>query len=257
MCLCLHQRDQRCTSDKTKQPRSSTQRVPARIPLPVHRAETGCLSRICDRSRKTPCSPRVWRAVTPVRTCRESEQRLVRERILGACRSATKPDGLPQRASEDDRGSSRTPLGVQRSANTAAPSIRPKSTRESRCPVDPCFPNNRAFVPACAPSLRSVCRCCRKAASAIAHREGEWQVLLAQGGKRPGLIDADRGEILIRNLAIYFGGSRQTLRIPLGQVVRFEPYPDGIGVYSAGEIPRVFVPDYYGLKRIDSGLLDR
>jgi hypothetical protein len=46
----------------------------------------------------------------------------------------------------------------------------------------------------------------------------------SQGHQVSGLLPLDVGEALITTRAIYFGGQKITLRIPLNHVVRYQPY---------------------------------
>ncbi len=62
-----------------------------------------------------------------------------------------------------------------------------------------------------------------------------------------GLQQLDVGEILITSLALYFGGQKTTLRIPLDHVLRYQPYVDGVGVCESYGAPKVFVFDYRGM----------
>jgi predicted permease len=62
-----------------------------------------------------------------------------------------------------------------------------------------------------------------------------------------GLMPIDVGEVLITTHALYFGGQKTTLRIPLNRVVRYQSYVDGVGVCEAHGAPKVFVPDYSGM----------
>ena len=55
------------------------------------------------------------------------------------------------------------------------------------------------------------------------------------------------GEILITSHSLYFGGQRKTLSIPLQDVVSYQSYVDGVGVYESHGAPKVFVPDYNGM----------
>jgi hypothetical protein len=52
---------------------------------------------------------------------------------------------------------------------------------------------------------------------------------------------------LITSLALYFGGEKTTLRIPLDHVLRYQPYVDGVGVCESHGAPKVFVFDYRGM----------
>ncbi len=62
-----------------------------------------------------------------------------------------------------------------------------------------------------------------------------------------GLLPIDVGEMLITTQAVYFGGQKRTLRIPFEQVVRYQPYVDGVGVCESHGPPKVFVMDYGSL----------
>jgi hypothetical protein len=62
-----------------------------------------------------------------------------------------------------------------------------------------------------------------------------------------GLLPLDEGEILITNRTLYFGGQRETLRVPLNHVVRYQFYVDGVGVCESHGPPKVFIPDYSGM----------
>ena len=61
------------------------------------------------------------------------------------------------------------------------------------------------------------------------------------------LLPLDVGEMLITTRAIYFGGQKRTLRIPINRVVRYQPYLDGVGVCESDGPPKVFAMDYRGL----------
>jgi hypothetical protein len=65
--------------------------------------------------------------------------------------------------------------------------------------------------------------------------------------QKSGLLPLDVGELLITDLALYFGGAKKTLRIQLNHVIRYQPYVDGVGVCISDEVPKVFVPDYSGM----------
>jgi hypothetical protein len=69
----------------------------------------------------------------------------------------------------------------------------------------------------------------------------------SQGHQVSGLLPLDVGEALITTRAIYFGGQKTTLRIPLNHVVRYQPYVDGVGVCESHGPPKVFVMDYGAL----------
>lgn len=69
----------------------------------------------------------------------------------------------------------------------------------------------------------------------------------SQGHKVSGLLPLDVGEMLITSLSLYFGGQTKTMRISLANVLRYEPYVDGVGVCEAYGPPKVFVPDYSGM----------
>jgi hypothetical protein len=69
----------------------------------------------------------------------------------------------------------------------------------------------------------------------------------SQGHQVSGLQPLDVGEILITSHALYFGGQRRTLHIPLQHVVRYQSYVDGVGVCESHGTPKVFVPDYSGM----------
>lgn len=62
-----------------------------------------------------------------------------------------------------------------------------------------------------------------------------------------GLQELDIGGMLITSLALYFGGQKTTLRIPLDRVLRYQPYVDGVGVCEARGAPKVFVLNYSGM----------
>jgi hypothetical protein len=62
-----------------------------------------------------------------------------------------------------------------------------------------------------------------------------------------GLQQLDIGGMLITSLALYFGGQKTTLRIPLDRVLRYQPYIDGVGVCESHGAPKVFVFDYRGM----------
>jgi len=55
-----------------------------------------------------------------------------------------------------------------------------------------------------------------------------------------GLSAIDTGETLISSRALYFGGQRKTLRIPLDRVVRYQPYIDAVGICESHGAPKVF-----------------
>jgi len=69
----------------------------------------------------------------------------------------------------------------------------------------------------------------------------------SQAGKVSGLLPIDVGAVLVTSQALYFGGQQRTLRISLSNVLRYEPYADGVGVCEAAGPPKVFVPDYSGM----------
>ncbi len=62
-----------------------------------------------------------------------------------------------------------------------------------------------------------------------------------------GLLPLDGGKILIATKSLYFGGQEKTLRIVLDQVLRYQPYVDGVGVCESHGAPKVFVFDYRGM----------
>lgn len=62
-----------------------------------------------------------------------------------------------------------------------------------------------------------------------------------------GLLPLDGGRMLITTKSLYFGGKKTTLRIPLDQVLRYQPYVDGVGVCESYGAPKVFVFDYGGM----------
>src|ERR1035438_3547432 len=62
-----------------------------------------------------------------------------------------------------------------------------------------------------------------------------------------GLQELDIGGMLITSLALYFGGQKTTLRIPLDRVLRYQPYVDGVGVCESHGAPKVFVLNYGGM----------
>lgn len=62
-----------------------------------------------------------------------------------------------------------------------------------------------------------------------------------------GLLPLDGSKMLITSHALYFGGQKTTLRIPLDRVLRYQPYVDGIGVCESHGAPKVFVFDYRGM----------
>jgi hypothetical protein len=76
-----------------------------------------------------------------------------------------------------------------------------------------------------------------------------YNVDLAGGrqGQVSGLLPLDVGEMLITTQALYFGGPKRTLRIPLDHVIRNQFYVDGVGVSESHRVPKVFVPDYRGM----------
>jgi hypothetical protein len=74
-----------------------------------------------------------------------------------------------------------------------------------------------------------------------------YHVGASQGHKLSGLLPLDVGQMLITSQALYFGGQTTTLRISLANVLRYEPYIDGVGVCEAHGPPKVFVPDYSGM----------
>jgi hypothetical protein len=53
--------------------------------------------------------------------------------------------------------------------------------------------------------------------------------------------------MLITSLALYFGGQKTTLRIPLDRVLRYQPYVDGVGVCESHGAPKIFTFDYRGM----------
>ncbi len=53
-----------------------------------------------------------------------------------------------------------------------------------------------------------------------------------------GLVPLDVGGMLITSRTLYFGGERRTMRISLADVVRYEPYVDGVGVCEASGPPQ-------------------
>jgi hypothetical protein len=56
------------------------------------------------------------------------------------------------------------------------------------------------------------------------------------------LQEVDFGELLITTCSIYFSGTNGTnLRLPYGQVIRFQPYSDGVGVCRNGVQEQIFV----------------
>lgn len=77
-----------------------------------------------------------------------------------------------------------------------------------------------------------------------------YHVGASQGRKVSGLLPLDVGEMLVTSHSLYFGGQSHTLRISLANVLRYEPFIDGVGVCEASGPPKVFVPDYSG---IDTG----
>jgi hypothetical protein len=62
-----------------------------------------------------------------------------------------------------------------------------------------------------------------------------------------GLTPLDGGRMLVTTKSLYFGGRKTTLRIPLDQVLRYQPYVDGVGVCESYGAPKVFVFDYRGM----------
>jgi hypothetical protein len=62
-----------------------------------------------------------------------------------------------------------------------------------------------------------------------------------------GLLPLDGGKMLITSHAVYFGGQKTTLRIPLDRVLRYQPYVDGVGVCESHGAPKVFVFNYRGM----------
>lgn len=62
-----------------------------------------------------------------------------------------------------------------------------------------------------------------------------------------GLLPLDSGNLLITSHALYFGGQKTTLRIPLDRVLRYEPYLDGVGVCESHGSPKVFTFDHGGM----------
>ena len=69
----------------------------------------------------------------------------------------------------------------------------------------------------------------------------------SQGHKASGLKAVDIGEILITSQSLYFGGRIKTMRISLANVLRYEPYVDGVGICEAYGPSKVFIPDYSGM----------
>src|ERR1035438_3859329 len=53
--------------------------------------------------------------------------------------------------------------------------------------------------------------------------------------------------MLITSLALYFGGQKTTLRIPLDQVLRYQAYVDGVGVCESHGAPKVFTFNHGGM----------
>lgn len=62
-----------------------------------------------------------------------------------------------------------------------------------------------------------------------------------------GLLPMDDGKILITTKSLYFGGQEKTFRIVLDQVLRYQPYVDGVGVCESHGAPKVFVFNYRGM----------
>src|ERR1035438_9574471 len=62
-----------------------------------------------------------------------------------------------------------------------------------------------------------------------------------------GLLPLDEGKMLITSHALYFGGQKTTLRIPLDRVLRYQPYVDGVGVCESHGAPKVFTFNYGGM----------
>ena len=52
---------------------------------------------------------------------------------------------------------------------------------------------------------------------------------------------------LITSHALYFGGQKTTLRIPLDRVLRYQAYVDGVAVCESHGAPKVFTFDYRGM----------
>jgi hypothetical protein len=58
------------------------------------------------------------------------------------------------------------------------------------------------------------------------------------------LQEVDYGDFLVTTRAIYFGGMARGLnfRVPLNQIIRFQPYSDAIGICRNGAREQIFVP---------------
>ncbi len=74
-----------------------------------------------------------------------------------------------------------------------------------------------------------------------------YHVGASQGRQVSGLEPIDEGGMLITSRSLYFGGQKRTMRISLSDVVRYQPYVDGVGVCETSGPPKVFVPDYSGM----------
>jgi len=58
------------------------------------------------------------------------------------------------------------------------------------------------------------------------------------------LQELDYGGFLITTRSIYFGGTEHgvNFRLPLNNIVRFQPYSDGIGICKNGGREQIFAP---------------
>ena len=63
-----------------------------------------------------------------------------------------------------------------------------------------------------------------------------------------GLVLVDQGSMAITTEALYFGGERETFRIPLSSIIRLEPYNDAVAVYENFGAAKVFIPGTLGFE---------
>ena len=59
--------------------------------------------------------------------------------------------------------------------------------------------------------------------------------------KVSGLVPLDGGQVAITSENFYFAGQKSTLQIPLRNVIRYQPYLDGIGICESHGAPKVFI----------------
>jgi|SRR5579875_166830 len=60
--------------------------------------------------------------------------------------------------------------------------------------------------------------------------------------QQTGLVPVDTGEFLVTTKALYFGGQKDTFRIPFSSILRLESFADGVGVYENYGGGKVFIP---------------